>query len=183
MLVASRNSSTTDKPKKEQAPVILTKDATMVDGVKLISDSMDVCEQFLVSFCSAYFFSLWFCFEFPSFALKRVPSWGGGPRGHRISFCRYLMQLSLGWHRIVHLAAGQQQRLHSPLSCAKVTQSGVSRKGNEDCEVPHLNNRLNWLPNAFHSSWLILFSRLTLSTCREQCAYFIRICCVFYLFY
>ncbi|VDP08115.1 unnamed protein product [Heligmosomoides polygyrus] len=47
VLVASRNSSTTDKPKKEQAPVILTKDATMVDGVKLISDSMDVCEQFL----------------------------------------------------------------------------------------------------------------------------------------
>ncbi|KAK5973011.1 hypothetical protein GCK32_004262 [Trichostrongylus colubriformis] len=49
LLLAARSShtGTSEKPKKEQGPVILSKDAVMVDGVKLISDSMDVCEQLL----------------------------------------------------------------------------------------------------------------------------------------
>ncbi|KAK6047678.1 hypothetical protein COOONC_14817 [Cooperia oncophora] len=49
LMLAARSShaSTPEKAKKEQGPVILAKDPVMVDGVKFISDSMDVCEQLL----------------------------------------------------------------------------------------------------------------------------------------
>ncbi|XGW13268.1 hypothetical protein V3C99_013700, partial [Haemonchus contortus] len=49
LLLAARSSHAVcpDNAKKELNPVILNKDAVMVDGVKLISDSMDVCEQML----------------------------------------------------------------------------------------------------------------------------------------
>uniref|UniRef100_A0A0K0D064 Protein SMG9 n=1 Tax=Angiostrongylus cantonensis TaxID=6313 RepID=A0A0K0D064_ANGCA len=47
VLTARSSVMTPEKLRKEQGPVILTKDSTMTDGVKFINDNMDVCDQLL----------------------------------------------------------------------------------------------------------------------------------------
>ncbi|KAJ1357479.1 hypothetical protein KIN20_015639 [Parelaphostrongylus tenuis] len=47
VLAARSSLMASEKSRKEQGPVILTKDSIMTDGVKFINDNMDVCDQLL----------------------------------------------------------------------------------------------------------------------------------------